>query len=107
MTRIDPSDKAMDAVVEYIKKRDGVEWEGEEERKRYADIIATDKEFHDYAFFNYGLYIQYFETTEKLLIRRLRGFSKYSKEELVSIKGSIKKFGSIEEYRLHEGKNKK
>lgn len=97
MTKIDPVDKAIDAVTEYVKKRDGVVWTGEE-WNQYKPILATDEKFHDYAFFNYGLLIKYYKTIEKLHIHKLRGFSKYSKEELVSLKTGIDKFGSVEEY---------
>ena len=47
-------DMAINAAIEYVKKKEGIELEGKD-RLRYKSIIIDDEEFHVFAFFKYGL----------------------------------------------------
>jgi hypothetical protein len=38
-------DMAINAAIEYVKKKEGIELEGKD-RQRYKSIIIDDKEFH-------------------------------------------------------------
>ena len=58
-------DMAINAAIEYVKKKEGIELEGKD-RLRYKSIIINDDEFHDFAFFKYGLLIDYDKNTDEL-----------------------------------------
>ena len=53
---------AINAAIEYVKKKEGIELEGKD-RLRYQSIIINDEEFHVFAFFKYGLLIDYDNNT--------------------------------------------
>jgi hypothetical protein len=57
-------------------------------------------EFHIFAFFKYGLLIDYDSNTDELQIDELEGVrcGKYTKEMLAFIKSSVDRFGSLEEF---------
>ena len=70
------------------------------DRLRYKSIIIDDEEFHVFAFFKYGLVIDYDKKNDELVVNELDGVrsGKYPKEALSFIKSSIDKFGSLEEF---------
>ena len=92
-------DMAINAAIEYVKKKEGIELEGKD-RQRYKSIIIDDEEFHVFAFFKYGLLIDYDKDTDELLVNELDGVrsGKYSKGDLAFLKSSIDRFGSLEEF---------
>ena len=92
-------DMAINAAIEYVKKKDGIELVGED-TLRYKSIIINDEEFHIFAFFKYGLLIDYNSSTDELQIDELEGVrsGKYTKEMLSFIKSSVDRFGSLEEF---------
>jgi hypothetical protein len=92
-------DMAINAAIEYVKKKEGIELEGKD-RLRYKSIIIDDKEFHAFAFFKYGLLIDYDNDTDELLVNELEGVrsGKYDKEMLSFLKSGIDRFGSLEEF---------
>ena len=65
-------DMAINAAIEYVKKKDGIELEGKD-RLRYRSIIINDEEFHVFAFFKYGLIIDYDNNTDELVVNELEG----------------------------------
>jgi hypothetical protein len=92
-------DMAINAAIEYVKKKERIELEGKD-RLRYKSIIINDKEFHAFAFFKYGLLIDYDNDTDELVVNELDGVrsSRYSKEDLAFLKSSIDRFGSLDEF---------
>jgi|SRR5215212_2764803 len=92
-------DMAINAVIEYVKKKEGIELEGKD-RLRYKSIIINDDEFHAFAFFKYGLIIDYDNNTDELVVNELEGVrsGKYPKETLSFLKSSIDRFGSLQEF---------
>ena len=92
-------DMAINAVIEYVKKKEGIELEGKY-RLRYKSIIINDDEFHAFAFFKYGLIIDYDNNTDELVVNELEGVrsGKYPKETLSFLKSSIDRFGSLQEF---------
>ncbi|MGI0000645.1 MAG: hypothetical protein ACRD6Q_05430 [Nitrososphaeraceae archaeon] len=90
---------AINAAIEYVKKKEGIELEGKD-RLRYKSIIINDDEFHDFAFFKYGLIIDYDNNTDELVVNELDGVrsGRYSKEDLTFLKSSIDRFGSLQEF---------
>lgn len=58
-------DKAVNIVIEYVKKKDGIEWI-RQDRLKYKSILMNDEEFHVYAFFKYGLLINYDNNIDEL-----------------------------------------
>jgi hypothetical protein len=95
----DSLDITIDVLKEYIRRKDGIEYNYQRDKDRYWDFLTADKRFHVYAFFKYGLIIKYDDNTEELDIKELKGFreGKYNKEALATIKAGIDRFGSIEE----------
>jgi hypothetical protein len=93
-------DMAINAAIEYVKKKEGIELEGKD-RLRYKSIIINDYEFHDFAFFKYGLLIDYDNNTDELVVNELDGVrsGKYDKEMLSFLKSGIDRFGSLEEFK--------
>ncbi|HEY6658052.1 MAG TPA: hypothetical protein VIZ62_05950 [Nitrososphaeraceae archaeon] len=91
-------DMAITAAIEYVKKKEGIELEGKY-RQRYQSIIIDDKEFHVFAFFKYGLLIDYDKDTDELLVNEVEGVrsGKYNKEMLFFLKSGIDRFGSLDE----------
>src|SRR5687767_8129644 len=92
-------DMAINAAIEYVKKKEGIELEGKD-RLRYKSIIINDDEFHVFAFFKYGLLIDYDKDTDELLVNELEGVrnSRYDKEMLSFLKSGIDRFGSLDEF---------
>jgi hypothetical protein len=92
-------DMAINAAIEYVKKKEGIELEGKD-RLRYKSIIIDDEEFHVFAFFKYGLLIGYDKDTDELLVNELEGVrsGKYDKEMLSFLKSGIDRFGSLDEF---------
>ena len=92
-------DIAINAAIEYVKKKEGIELEGKD-RLRYKSIIINDDEFHAFAFFKYGLVIDYDKDNDELVVNELEGVrsGKYPKEALSFLKASIDRFGSLEEF---------
>jgi hypothetical protein len=92
-------DVAINAAIEYVRKKDGIELVGED-TLRYKSIIINYEEFDIFAFFRYGLLIDYDSNTDELQIDELEGFrcGKYTKEMLAFIKSSVDRFGSLEEF---------
>ncbi len=92
-------DMAINAAIEYVKKKEGIELEGKD-RLRYKSIIINDEEFHAFAFFKYGLIIDYDNNTDELLVNELEGVTsgKYDKEMLSFLKSGIDRFGSLDEF---------
>jgi hypothetical protein len=91
-------DMAVNAAIEYVQKKEGIELEGKD-RQRYKSIIIDDEEFHVFAFFKYGLLIDYDKDTDELLVNELEGVrsGKYDKEMLSFLKSGIDRFGSLDE----------
>ena len=92
-------DMAINAAIEYVKKKEGIELEGKD-RQRYKSTIIDDEEFHVFAFFKYGLLIDYDKDTDELLVNELEGVrsGKYDKEMLSFLKSGIDRFGSLDEF---------
>jgi hypothetical protein len=92
-------DMAINAAIEYVKKKEKIELEGKD-RLRYKSIIINDEQFHDFAFFKYGLLIDYDNNTDELVVNELDGVKsgKYTKGDLAFLKSSIDRFGSLEEF---------
>ena len=92
-------DVTINAAIEYVRKKDVIELVGED-TLRYKSIIINDEEFHIFAFFKYGLLIDYDSSTDELQIDELEGVrcGKYTKEMLALIKSSVDRFGSLEEF---------
>ena len=92
-------DVVINAAIEYVRKKDVIELVGED-TLRYKSIIINDEEFHIFAFFKYGLLIDYDSNTDELQIDELEGVrrGKYTKEMLAFIKSSVDRFGSLEEF---------
>jgi hypothetical protein len=90
---------AINAAIEYVKKKEGIEFEGKD-RLRYKSIIINDEEFHFFAFFKYGLLIDYDKDTDELLVNEVEGVrsGKYDKEMLSFLKSGIDRFGSLDEF---------
>ena len=102
MTRRDRDyyfDMAINYVKEYVKKKDGIEWTGQD-RLKYMHMLKNDKKFYVFACFRYGLIIDYDSNTDKLDINEVKdaGGSKYTKNELVFLKSSIDRLGSLKEF---------
>jgi hypothetical protein len=92
-------DMAINAAIEYVKKKVGITLEGKD-RLRYKSIIINDEEFHVFAFFKYGLVIGYDKDNDELGVNELEGVrsGKYPKEALSFLKSCIDRFGSLEEF---------
>ena len=92
-------DMAINYVIEYVKKKDGIEWTGQD-RPRYMHILKNDKKFHVFACFRYGLIIDYDSNTDELDINEVKdaGGRKYTKDELVFLKSSVDRLGSLKEF---------
>ena len=92
-------DMAINYVIEYVKKKDGIEWTGKD-RPRYMHLLKNDKKFHVFACFKYGLIIDYNKNTDELDINEVKdaGGRKYTKDELVFLKSSIDRLGSLKEF---------
>ena len=92
-------DMAINAAIEYVKKKEGIELEGKD-RLRYKSIIINDEEFHVIAFFKYGLLIDYDKDNDELLVNELEGVrsGRYTKGDLAFLKSGIDRFGSLEEF---------
>jgi len=92
-------DMAINYVKEYVKKKDGIEWTGQD-RPRYMHLLKNDKEFHVFVCFRYGLIIDYDSNTDELEINEVKdaGGRKYTHDELVFLKSSIERFGSLKEF---------
>ena len=92
-------DVAIKAAIEYVRKKDGIELVGQD-TLRYKSIIMNNEEFHNFAFFKYGLLIDYDSNTDELQIDELEGVrsGKYTKEMLAFIKSSLNRFGSLEDF---------
>jgi hypothetical protein len=93
---------AINVAIEYVKKKEGIELEGKD-YLRYKSIIISDEEFHVFAFFKYGLVIDYDKNNDELVVNEWEGVrsGKYPKEALSFIKSSIDRFGSLEEFQKH------
>ena len=92
-------DMAINYVIEYVKKKDGIEWTGQD-RPRYMYILKNDKRFHVFACFRYGIIIDYDSNTDELDINEVKdtGGRKYTKDELVFLKSSVDRLGSLKEF---------
>ena len=93
-------DMAINAAIEYVKKKDGIEWTGQD-RPKYMHIVKNDKRFHLFACFRYGLIIDYDSNTDELEINEVKDATtgrRYTKDELVFLKTSIDRFGSLKEF---------
>ena len=92
-------DMAINAAIEYVKKKDGIEWTGQD-RPRYMHILKNDKRFHVFACFRYGIIIDYDSNTDELEINEVKNADgrRYTKDELVFLKSSIDKLGSLKEF---------
>ena len=92
-------DMAINYVIEYVKKKDGIEWTGQD-RPKYMHILKNDKKFHVYACFRYGLIIDYDSNTDELDINEVKdaGGRKYTKDELVFLKSSVDRLGSLKKF---------
>ena len=92
-------DMAINYVKEYVKKKDGKEWTGQD-RPKYMHILKNDNKFHVYACFRYGLIIDYDSNTDELDINEVKdaGGRKYTKDELVFLKSSVDRLGSLKEF---------
>jgi hypothetical protein len=73
-------DMGINYVIEYVKKKERIEWTGQD-RPRYMHILKNDKKFHGYACFRYGLIIDYDCNTDELDINEVKnaGGSKYTR----------------------------
>ena len=92
-------DMAINAAIEYVKKKDGIEWTGQD-RPRYMHILKNDKKFHVLACFRYGIIIDYDSNNDELEINEVKDASgrNYSKDELVFLKASVDRFGSLKKF---------
>jgi len=92
-------DMGINAAIEYVKKKDGIEWTGQD-RPRYMHILKNDKRFHVFACFRFGLIIDYDSNTDQLEINEVKDANgrRYTKDELVFLKSSIDRFGSLKEF---------
>jgi hypothetical protein len=92
-------DMAINAAIEYVKKQEGIELEGKD-YLRYKSIIISDEEFHVFAFFKYGLVIDYDKNNDEIVVNELQGVrsGKYPKEALSFLKSGIDRFGSLDEF---------
>jgi len=92
-------DMGINAAIEYVKKKDGIEWTGQD-RPRYMHILKNDKRFHVFACFRYGLLIDYDSNTDQLEINEVKDANgrRYTKDELAFLKSSIDRFGSLKEF---------
>jgi hypothetical protein len=74
-------------------------WNWKEKIDKDKSIIIDDEEFHVFAFFKYGLLIDYDKDTDELLVNELEGVrsGKYDKEMLSFLKSGIGTFGSLDE----------
>ena len=92
-------DMAINAAIEYVQKKEGIQLEGND-RLRYKSIIINDEEFHVFAFFKYGLLIDYDKDNDELLVNELEGVrsGRYSKGDLAFLKSGIDRFGSLDEF---------
>ena len=92
-------DMAIKYVIEYVKKKDGIEWTGQD-RPKYMHILKNDKKFHVFACFRYGLIIDYDSNTDELDINEVKDASgrKYTKNELIFLKSSVDRLGSLKEF---------
>jgi len=92
-------DMAINAAIEYVQKKEGIELEGKD-RQRYKSIIIDDEEYHVFAFFKYGLLIDYDKDTDELVVNELDGVrsNKYDKEMLSFLKSGIDRFGSLDKF---------
>ena len=92
-------DMAINAAKEYVKKKDGIEWTGQD-RSRYMHILKNDKRFHVFACFRFGLIIDYDSNTDQLEINEVKDANgrRYTKDELAFLKSSIDRFGSLKEF---------
>ena len=92
-------DMAINAAIEYIKKKDGIEWTGQN-RPRYLHIVKNDKKFHVFACFRHGIIIDYDSNTDELEINEVKDSTgrRYTKDELAFLKSSIDRFGSLKEF---------
>ena len=92
-------DMAINAAIEYVQKKEGIQLEGKD-RLRYKFIIINDEEFHVFAFFKYGLLINYDKDNDELLVNELEGVrtGRYTKGDLAFLKSGIDRFGSLEEF---------
>ena len=92
-------DMAINTAIEYVKKKDGIEWTGQD-RPRYMHILKNDKRFHVFACFRFGLIIDYDSNTDQLEINEVKDATgrRYTKDELVFLKSSIDRFGSLKEF---------
>ena len=102
MTRRDRDyyfDMAINYVIEYIKKKDGIEWTGQD-RPRYMHILKNDKKFHVFACLRYGLIIDYDSNTDELEINEVKNADgrRFTKDELVFLKSSVDRLGSLKEF---------
>ena len=90
---------AINHVIEYIKKKDGIEWTGQD-RPRYMYILKNDKKFHVFACFRYGLIIDYDSNTDELEINEVKNADgrRFTKDELVFLKSSVDRLGSLKEF---------
>ena len=93
-------DMAINYVIEYVKKKDKIEWTGQD-RPKYMSILKNDKKFHVFACFRYGLIIDYDSNTDALDINEVKDASgrRYTKDELVFLKSSVDRLGSLKEFR--------
>lgn len=92
-------DMAINYAIEYVKKKDGIEWTGQD-RPKYMHILKNDKKFHVFACFRYGLIIDYDSDTDELEINEVKKAdgSRYTKDELVFLKSSVDRIGSLKEF---------
>jgi hypothetical protein len=93
-------DMAINAAIEYVQNKEGIELKGKD-RLRYKSIIINDELFHVFAFFKYGLLIDYDKDTDELVVNELKGgrSGRYTKEDFAFIKYSVDRFGSLEEFK--------
>jgi hypothetical protein len=92
-------DMGINAAIEYVKKKEGIEWTGQD-RPRYMQILKNDKRFHVFACFRYGLIIDYDSNTDQLEINEVKDADgrRYTKDELAFLKSSVDRFGSLKEF---------
>jgi hypothetical protein len=92
-------DMAINAVKEYVKKKNGMEWTGQD-RPKYMHVLKNDQKFHVFACFRYGLIIDYDSNTDKLEINEVKNADgrRYTKDELAFLKSGVDRFGSLKEF---------
>ena len=92
-------DMAIKYVKENVKKKDGIEWTGQD-RPKYMHIIKNDKKFHVFACFRYGLIIDYDSNNDELDINEVKDADsrKHTKDELVFLKSSVDRLSSLKEF---------